>query len=111
LWKIDENLMRSELGAAEHAKLTKRRAEIIEAKAAFVSQLATPIKKKRRGDRGGRPRQKDRPPTASPKDTAKKTGKVERVAQRAGHQMPAKVLIAVVRRIRDIDGANGLMRS
>jgi ParB/RepB/Spo0J family partition protein len=41
LWEIDENLMRKEVGAAERAVLTKRRAEIIEATSASMSQVGT----------------------------------------------------------------------
>jgi len=53
LWEIDENLARAELDAAQRALLTKRRAEIIEARAAaLLSQPGTPIKK-RRGGRAG----------------------------------------------------------
>jgi ParB/RepB/Spo0J family partition protein len=82
LWEIDENLVRAELDAAQHALLTKRRAEIIEAKAALVSQDATPIKK-RRGGRGG----VHGTAAASVRDQAKKTGeskdKVARSKRRA----------------------------
>jgi ParB/RepB/Spo0J family partition protein len=82
LWEIDENLMRAELDAAEHALLTKRRAEIIEARAAAVSsQPATKLSK--RGRKGeGRPSK-----AASVRDQAAKTGqskdKVARSRKRA----------------------------
>jgi ParB/RepB/Spo0J family partition protein len=87
LWEIDENLMRADLSAAEHALLTKRRAEIIEAKAATaaanLSQAGTGLQKSK--GKGGRAK-KDKT-AASVRDQAEKTGesrsKVGRSRQRA----------------------------
>jgi ParB/RepB/Spo0J family partition protein len=82
LWEIDENLMRAELDAAEHALLTKRRAEIIEAKAAEAtsSQVGTKSKKRGQGITGTKA-------AASVRDQAEKTGesktKVARSKKRA----------------------------
>jgi hypothetical protein len=87
LWEIDENLMRSELDAAEHALLTKRRAAIItakeEAKSAEVVSTQTGSKLSKRGRKGeGRPKE-----AASTRDQAAKTGesksKVARSKKRA----------------------------
>jgi ParB/RepB/Spo0J family partition protein len=88
LWEIDENLMRAELGAAEHAKLTGRRAEIIAAKArekeektASLAQVEPGKKKKGRKDVKG---VRD---AASIRDQAEKTGedkeKIRRSKKRA----------------------------
>jgi len=64
LWEIDENLMRAEPDAAEHALLTKRRAEIMEAKAQeeAVSQSATPLSKQARPRGRARARIRSRVP-------------------------------------------------
>src|SRR5262245_42435953 len=90
LWEIDENLMRAELDAAEHALLTKRRAQIIEdrekanAAAEVVSQDGTAPKKNPKG--GGRAGVTGRA-AASIRDQAEKTGesktKVARSKKRA----------------------------
>jgi ParB-like chromosome segregation protein Spo0J len=84
LWEIDENLMRAELDAAEHARLTKRRAEIIEATAKVVSQVGTAPKKNPKG--GGRADVAGKA-SASVRDQAEKTGesktKVARSKKRA----------------------------
>jgi hypothetical protein len=84
LWEIDENLIRSELDAAEHARLTKRRAEIIEARAreqASLSPVGTGTNAKGRKDTKGI---RD---AASVRDQAEKTGesktKVARSKKRA----------------------------
>jgi ParB/RepB/Spo0J family partition protein len=86
LWEIDENLVRAELDAAEHALHTKRRAEIIEARekaeAENLSQSGTGLEKKGKGGRG----KKDKA-AASIRDQAEKTGesksKIARSKQRA----------------------------
>jgi ParB/Sulfiredoxin domain len=98
LWEIDENLVRAELGAAEHALLTKRRAQIIEnrakanAAAEVVSQVGTAPRKNPNG--GGRAGVTGRA-AASIRDQAEKTGesktKVARSKKRA-HELGEETL-------------------
>ena len=88
LWEIDENLMRAELGPAELAEHTAKRAEVVRQKAAIVNgqNVQKPAHRPSEG-------QGD-----FVKETAKNTGKNEKTIRRdkaRGEAIPADVLAKI----------------